>query len=287
MIIPPISLADYHAHAALSKSKLDEFDVSPRRYWWRYVAGNRGGSTANMRRGSAFHALMEGGPAFAKRYVVLPAGLKNDERTNAWQSWAAMAAIGDREVLTNHQARTAMSMRDAVMANREARQLIDLCTPEVTARWIDDETGLELQARPDGWSATGCELSRGRRFCIDYKSTADARRWIATAIDSHHNRSAAMMQRGMSTAAPFADPPHSVVVYEADTEFINSGWHGIVDAAGFPIYGNDGRPVDVGCMALIDRLAECKATDTWPRDPETVWPLGLPRWITKQQEAKA
>lgn len=266
---------DYHAHAAISKSHLDQVAKSPLHYWARYLDPNRvvPEPTPAMAIGSAVHTHVLELDQWDARYVSAPDGI--DRRTKAGKAeWEAFttAATG-RTVLPKADADLVMRMAHSVFSHPAAAMLLALPgKAETTHMWTDAATGLQCKCRPD-W------LTDDGRLLVDLKTTEDAGRGFAKSIAQwRYHVQASWYLDGIEQATGTRPEqflflcvekkaPYAVAVYAADAEMI---------AAGAQTAARD-----------LDVLATCKAANAWPGYSDQIEPISLPPWMrpggTQQQ----
>jgi hypothetical protein len=266
---------DYHAHAAISKSHLDQVAKSPLHYWARYLDPNRvvPEPTPAMAIGSAVHTHVLELDQWDARYVSAPDGI--DRRTKAGKAeWEAFttAATG-RTVLPKADADLVMRMAHSVFSHPAAAMLLALPgKAETTHMWTDAATGLQCKCRPD-W------LTDDGRLLVDLKTTEDAGRGFAKSIAQwRYHVQASWYLDGVEQATGTRPEqflflcvekkaPYAVAVYAADAEMIAAGAH------------TAARDLDV--------LATCKAANAWPGYSDQIEPISLPPWMrpggTQQQ----
>jgi hypothetical protein len=267
---------DYHAHAAISKSHLDQVAKSPLHYWARYLDPNRvvPEPTPAMAIGSAVHTHVLELDQWDARYVSAPDGI--DRRTKAGKAeWEAFttAATG-RTVLPKADADLVMRMAHSVFSHPAAAMLLALPgKAETTHMWTDAATGLECKCRPD-W------LTDDGRLMVDLKTTEDAspRGFAKSIAQWRYHVQASWYLDGIEQATGTRPEqflflcvekkaPYAVAVYAADAEMIAAGAH------------TAARDLDV--------LATCKAANAWPSYSDQIEPISLPPWMrpggTQQQ----
>jgi hypothetical protein len=272
---PAMNNTDYHAHAAISKSHLDQVAKSPLHYWARYLDPNRvvPEPTPAMAIGSAVHTHVLELDQWDARYVSAPDGI--DRRTKAGKAeWEAFttAATG-RTVLPKADADLVMRMAHSVFSHPAAAMLLALPgKAETTHMWTDAATGLQCKCRPD-W------LTDDGRLLVDLKTTEDAGRGFAKSIAQwRYHVQASWYLDGIEQATGTRPEqflflcvekkaPYAVAVYAADAEMI---------AAGAQTAARD-----------LDVLATCKAAGAWPGYSDQIEPISLPPWMrpggTQQQ----
>jgi hypothetical protein len=259
---------DYHAHAAISKSHLDQVAKSPLHYWARYLDPNRvvPEPTPAMAIGSAVHTHVLELDQWDARYVSAPDGI--DRRTKAGKAeWEAFttAATG-RTVLPKADADLVMRMAHSVFTHPAAAMLLALPgKAETTHMWTDAATGLQCKCRPD-W------LTDDGRLLVDLKTTEDAspRGFAKSIAQWRYHVQASWYLDGIEQATGTRPEqflflcvekkaPYAVAVYAADAEMI---------AAGAQTAARD-----------LDVLATCKAANAWPGYSDQIEPISLPPWM--------
>jgi exodeoxyribonuclease VIII len=258
--------AEYHRHAAASKSHLDQIARSPLHYWARYLDPNRiePAPSEQMALGSALHTHVLELDQWDSRYVVMPEGLK---RTTKEGKATYEALLQDGRTILNHStAQQVMTMGRAVLGHPAAAMLLNLPgQAETTHMWIDPSTGLECKCRPDYLTDDGA-------IVVDVKTTRDASPagFRKSVGQYRYHVQAAWYLHGLELATGRrpdqfvfvcveSEPPHPVAVYAADSEMIGIGYE--------------------TAMRDLQRLAECKAAGSWPGYSEDVQIIGLPGWM--------
>jgi hypothetical protein len=170
---------DYQASGAVSFSKLKVADSCLYLYWKRFIARLAKGDedTKAMRLGSAAHALMLEGPvAFAERYVTKPETYKNDKgEEKDWNANAIVCRAWEdnqrslgRTVLTPAEAELLFQMRESLLGNADAVNLLSVGTPELAIRRPFPALNLELQGRLDWFNpASGVVVDLKTIECLD------------------------------------------------------------------------------------------------------------------------
>lgn len=149
-----ISDDDYHAHDAVSKSKLNDFIESSQVFFHRHIEGTMPfkGSTQEMAIGSVVHAVLLEGKAIDDIISVYPDSvLKSDGAINSrgseYKAWA-------QENAGKHWFKQAdvTSVLDCVKAvqQSELAELVEAATHrERAVFWTDSATGLDCRCKPD------------------------------------------------------------------------------------------------------------------------------------------
>lgn len=256
-----LSNADYHAHAAVSKSHLDKIAKSPAHYWAAYLDPQRVAPepTAAMMLGTALHTAVLEPDLWDQQFAVPPQAF--DRRTKVGKDLAAAfaaEAIG-KTVLTPDDADRIRRMADAVHQHPASRFLLDLPgLREASYFWTDEDTGIECKCRPD-WHSTD------RRLVVDVKTTEDAslRGFQRSVAQWRYHVQAAWYSRPLD-AEQFLficvekTPPYCVAVYAVTPVMFAAG----ARAADRNLY----------------RLAECRRSGCWPGYSDEIQPIDLPSW---------
>lgn len=286
--------AIYHARVPglVSKHALDLVRRSPAHYK-AWLDGAETKDNDDFRLGRALHCALLEPERFASEYVVMPtfdeyrdkAGrLSTKEGKAERAAWVkahegcAIIEPTDREV--------ALAMASAVRAHPTASSVLASGRAEVTARWHDEDTGLECKARADffaerdpsltdaarldaGLSAPGAK--RRFRFLVDVKTTDNAGpdAFARSSAAYGYHRQAAFYQDGFAVASggPVDGfvfivvekaPPYAVALYMIDEAGMAMGRLAVRDA--------------------MEKLADCVERDAWAAYPEKIQVLSLPAW---------
>lgn len=185
--------AQYHASAATSCSKLRTFLRRPAGaalYKQTYLDKTVEDSDSPARQlGRALHTLcLEGAEAYAQQFIVTPENAParpTDAMINAekpsdsskyrvayWKAFEERCA--GKELISSAMHAKAAALADGVWANPTAAKLLIGGESEVT--WRVKGAGAfkhipAIQCRSDKYNANGCEISGGRPFFVDVKTT--------------------------------------------------------------------------------------------------------------------
>lgn len=182
-IIDDLVNDDYHnTRAMVSKTAMDKADKSGKkyRYWIDHAEEDEPGTEAAAElekekpalvEGDAFHCLVLEPLAFDRRFFVLPDNL-GDMRSSKNRKYrddmiAEQAPGGTKTILKHTQFQMINGMRDSAFSVPKLRAILEDGKPEVTAIWIDPDTGLPCKIRTD-W------LTERMRMALDLKSARDA-----------------------------------------------------------------------------------------------------------------
>lgn len=253
----------YHAHPALSASKLKAMRKSPAHC--RYQLDHPK-TTEAMALGAMVHTILLEPLTFSDRYFVMP---KCDRRTKEGKQRheeATREACG-KTVVEQADLDTASMMARAVADHASFPALLrNFGHNELSVFWRDDDTGLECKMRADRL----VEVPGFGLVCVDLKTTTDASpEGFARAVNKfgYHIQAAfyleGLARAGMSCErfviiAVESDAPHCVAAYALDDDAMEQG------------------------RREVERLkrvyAECLRTGVWPAYSDRIESLSLPKW---------
>lgn len=273
--IHDIGNEEYHSGPGISKSGLDLISKAPARYKADRDAEDRR-STAAQRIGSAAHALILEPESFGRLYAKSPAiGRRTKAGKAEYAEWQKDHA--DAEVLTADEWAHIHSMRESVMAHPGARALLGHPgRAELSAYWIDPETGVLCRCRPDYWRDDG--------ILVDLKTTEDASaeefarslaKWryhvqdpfytdgARQAVDASTRDDAPARPTAFAFVVVEKKPPYLVATYVLDEESRELGRQQ---------YQED-----------LNTYANCLKADEWPGHSEHIQNIGVPDWYLRKQ----
>lgn len=219
-----VPMAVYLKIKAVSTSMLKNLAISPAKC--RYAIDNPDKDDTEAKiMGRALHAAILEPDLYDERWLVCPEGM--DRRTKAgkaeWADLQLQAMETGGEIIKHKDAETVTAVRDAVMADEIAGQLMESKRGgnEVTLIWKDEATGLMCKGRSDRMTDY-----QGFTVHIDLKSTKDASvdgyKWEVRRYKYHW--SAAFYLDGCDALEPGKRrflhiafekvPPYDVGVYE-------------------------------------------------------------------------
>lgn len=255
--------AEYHARPEVSKSGLDMVRRSPLHFWNRYLNPDRviEPPTPAMVTGSALHTRVLEPHLFEQEYAVAP---HCDRRTREGkETWARFEAeAGDKTLLKADDVVQITAMAEAMHRHPATKLLLKGGKAEQSYFWTDAETGEKCKCRPDFHSAD-------RRIIVDVKTTEDASPAAfmrKSVLTYRYHVQAAFYMQGMPEAEVFVfavvekKAPFAAACYTLPAKLIERG---LEDA-----------------RADLRRIAECRATNTWPGYGDEVQELELPKWLS-------
>lgn len=243
-----MTLAEYHAHPALSRSRLWLLHDSPQKF--KYAIEHPEEPTPAFRLGAAFHKLALEPETFDEEYIPYPG---YDRRTKEGKQMYAefLEEAHGRTILTYDEMETIMGMVKSLMANPTAKKLVENGQKEQSFFWTNARTNLELKCRPDIF-LTG----NGPDLIVDLKSTtsSETKNFTNECIRYGYDVQSSFYIEGLKTVYPDAEftfmfiaveknPPYAVNVMEMDPEVVK--------------YGQE------RFEALLVQYQECRASGNW------------------------
>ena len=259
-----ISFVQYQGIDAVNNSLLKMFRQTPAHAHYKMTHPEE--DTESLRLGDAVHVAILEPARFEREYIKSP---KFDKRSNAGKAAAAewIEKHGDQAAILPDEWDWACAMRDSVWAHPLASELLKGAGQnEMTALWIDKETGLLCKARPDRFTNY-----RGWSVILDIKTTSDPAtpegfgracakylyHWQAAFYLDGLNTLAAHKRRWIHLVVE-KEPPYCIALMELDDSALE-----------------EGRQQYRRALALY---AECMKKNEWLGYPVGVEGMDIPRW---------
>jgi hypothetical protein len=256
-------MSDYYSDPRVNWSSLKHMTESPLVY--KHRLENEREDTPAFAMGRLTHTLVFEPEKFGREYAIWSEG---DRRGNAWKDFQAENA--GKTIFKPNEIEQAVAMADAVKRHPLVRPYLDGGLFEHVIRWTDPETRIECKARPD-W------LLPDQQILLDLKSTRsiDARRFggdvaryaYYAQLGHYHNgviHALGWKPRRTLIVAVEKDAPHDVGVFEITQDDLILGKEEV--------------------RALLERLQECRASNTWPGRYTSEQVLELPGYIHGEVE---
>jgi exodeoxyribonuclease VIII len=150
-----LSSEDYHNHKeSISRSSLMDFKKSPRKYWANHLNPDRPikERTSAMEFGTMFHTFILEPYLFQRNYFVLPEKVlkkDNPEQYETNKKLEEQAEKANKIVLSQIDYQKLWDMRESLLSNTKARELLEGGVYESSYFWKDKNSGLMLKSRPD------------------------------------------------------------------------------------------------------------------------------------------
>jgi exodeoxyribonuclease VIII len=269
-IVHGLDIEAYHAMEPVSKSGLDSIDLSPAIFYARHRDPLRPAPKEKQGQleGNMAHCAILEPEEFEKRYVVGPTLNRN---TKAW-----------KEFVETHAGRTAIqhdqyevAIRQAASVNRlgEIREALAEGWPELSAFWVDEETGVECRCRPDWTHPVGDDAA----ILLDVKTYTDAspREFARQCARKAYAKQAAMYSDGYEKAS--GRRVLAFIFVAVSTEYPYAASATMLDPdsleAGRQHYKRNLRT-----------YAECMKTERWPGYSDGITLIRLPEWALHNEE---
>tara|TARA_Y100000004_G_scaffold142180_1_gene161689 strand:- start:36 stop:887 length:852 start_codon:yes stop_codon:yes gene_type:complete len=260
--------AEYHAHKAISKSKLDAARKSGR-HLYDMLYGPPRDSTAAFDIGTVVHASALPGENPDEIAVRMPEGVKKTTKEGI-----AFKKEHQGKIILNSS--DAYAVDQMMLSLREHPFTAGLVNGELKGKsersffCTDKETGLELKARPD-FILDDCSL------ILDLKTTIDA--------------SPNGFQRSVANYRYFVQASHYLDVIEGATGTRPQAFLFIAVEKTRPfstaVYMADQAMVDLGKQQAredLNNIAQWIADDKFPGYSERVEELSLPKWMLPKED---
>lgn len=263
---------DYHASPGISKSGIDLIAKSPAHYYALRLDPNRPApepQTAAQLAGEIAHCAILEPDEFTKRFRVGPDVLRS---TKVWKEFAETLPASTTG-LKPDQAKAAWKQSDAVRRIPELASALAVGNAEVSAYWIDEETGVLCKCRPDFVHDCG----EAGVVLVDVKtcgsaSPAEFSRMIAKhryhVQDAYYSEGFAKASGrhvlGFLFAAVEMDYPYAPCAIQLDDE---SKAQGAIDY-----------------RRCLNTYAECLKSGVWPGYGDAVHLARLPNWAFDSEE---
>ena len=263
-----MSNADYHAHKAISKSKLDAARKSGK-HLYDMLYGPPRESTAVFDMGTVLHASALPGEDADEIAVRMPEGMKKSTKEGK-----AFVAEHQGKIILNPS--DAYAIDQMMLSLREHPFSASLVNGELKGKaeqsffCTDKETGLELKARPD-FILDDCSL------ILDLKTTVDA--------------SPKGFQRSVANYRYFVQASHYLDVIEGATGTRPQAFLFVAVEKARPfstaVYMADQAMIDLGKQQAredLNNIAQWIADDKFPGYSERVEEISLPKWMLPKED---
>jgi len=263
-IIKDMSIEEYHAHPAISKSGLDLVAKSPRHYWYEYLRPERDEreDKTHFVIGQAFHTLVLEPELFNEQFLVWSGKPRNKKAGKEEYAQAQYEANG-RSLLKKSEYEDIKQMAKAVREHPGAMRLLNANgQAESSIFWTDPETGIECRCRPD--------FLRDDGLIVDLKTAHDAshetfmksafthRYDVQSAFYSEGAKQAGITPMGFAYVVVESKKPLCVSTFSTDQDMMMLGEYRMrKDMATF---------------------AACLKRNEWPGYSGMIKPLGIPAW---------
>ena len=262
MVIEKLTMAEYQAHPAISRSYLVDLLKSPAHAQSRKE--NKEPATRAIILGSAFHTIVLEPMLFEDEFLVADI----DRRTKEGKATEAAANARGVEIITTDEMIQISKMNMAIKGHKSAGALLSGGIAEQSVFWIDEETGIECKIRPDYCLPSG--IIPDLKSCLD----ASPEEFAKTIFNMDYHIQAAMYVDGLKAnnidakvfvfVAVEKEPPFAVGVYVLDNDYIEIGRQQYKKA--------------------LQILAQCIKDNKYPAYSEDIVELKPPRWAFTKRD---
>ena len=273
-IYTDLSAEDYHAVAALSKSRMDALHRSPA-HFLSYLREPHEDTAATIL-GSLTHTLVMEPELFPRRYRAYldVKGSTKEGKANRAEAMAAHVTPISTETLAQAQA-MARALRDHPVA--AGAFLADGTIFEVSVFWEEHVDGLTIpcKARLDVLNRNvpglGC-------LTADVKKTRDAspRGMARSVMEYRYHVQAAWYRRAVYSAEGLHSDRFLLLCVEDAAPYLPALYEISEDAQ---------RLALLEIKEDMEMLARCINSDQWPGYPDGIMTLDLPKWAYSAKEA--
>ncbi|NSX06043.1 PD-(D/E)XK nuclease-like domain-containing protein [Cupriavidus gilardii] len=265
-----VPIDEYHRLPGASKSVLDSVAQSPAIAYARHIDPARPAprEKAGQLEGQLAHCMVLEPESFAERYIVGPDWNRN---TNKWKDYVAeMAALRPGAVIIKEeQYETALRQAESVRRLPEVCDALAVGAAEVTALWVDPDTGVQCRCRPD-WVH---DCGDAGVILLDLKTYSDAspaefRRQIAR---KRYHVQDAFYTDGYAAAS--GRPVLGFIFVAVETEYPFAACALMLDDPAKDA-GRSAYRLDLACYA------DCLRINQWPGYSDQIEIISLPAWAT-------
>lgn len=273
----------YHRGPGISKTGLDHVARSPATFYALHLDPARPAEKerAGQLEGQLAHCAILEPAEFDKRYAVLPADAPRrptDAQWNAkkpspesaeamewWTAWNKSSA--GRTIITHAQRATALRQAESVRRLPDVAEALAAGRPEVSAYWIDPDTGVLCRCRPDWVHPAG----DNGVILLDVKTYSDASpaEFARQIARKRYHVQDAFYSDGFARASGLDVLAFVFVAVETEWPFAASAV--MLDA-----------PSKAQGMQQVRRdlttYAACLAANEWPGHGTGIHQVSLPAW---------
>lgn len=287
-LIPDMPAEEYHATPAMSATGLKSMRESPAHFYGRHRDPNRpiDKGSRSKSNGTLTHCMLLEPHEFDRRFAVVPEGAPNrptirqrnaakpsPETVSAVAWWDEFErSIAGKTIVEPDALATARAQAAAVRSVPDLAALLAEGMSEVSAFWIDEQTGELCKCRPDHTSPAGDGV-----ILVDGKTTQDASpegfgrsvwnyayhlqaAWYSDGFE----RATGKRVHGFVFAAVESAWPHAAAAYMLGDDVLEKA-------------RSENR-------RLLNLYAKCKRTGIWPGYAAGINLINLPKWATFPEE---
>lgn len=250
---------EYHAHHAISKSKLDRFAISPWHYHMEYQKKDHYKSkepTKDMQIGTAIHMAVLEPDLFNKSYALAP------DCRRGTKDWKEAESINAGKILLkSDEFDDIISSKNAILNDSIAKELLKNSICEKSFFWTDNETGLDCKCRPDALNSWICDIKKTKSTDLHsfQNSALMYRYWVQAPFYLDGVSAATGIEREGFVFICVEDKfPYSVECYMYDEEDIS--------------YGREEY------KRLLSEFNQCLLNNKWEKRHQEIRQIKIPDW---------
>lgn len=244
-----MTMEEYHANKALSKSALWKIYRRERDYWWEYIQGRKKPQTNRMRFGTLLHTYLLEPHEFEKRVVTNP---YPNFRSKESREWREKIESEGGIVVTENDIEVCNLLGELIEHDEYAKSLFSQPNKRFEHSFFWEQDGINLKCRPD-------MLIEFDDFfvAVDVKSTENAEpsKWSVTSKNLGYPMSIPITKTGVETVLdkPVKDylflvfetkPPYDLVLIKPEPEDEEIGYNSF--------------------QIALDKYQHCMKTGYWP-----------------------
>jgi len=275
-VVHGMTMDDYQAVDALNHGGLQMLARSPAHLfaWTKDERRPPRGERAGQLEGSLAHCLILEPGEFPFRYAVGP---DVHRATNAWKAF--VAANPGRICLKEEQLSAAQHQALSVRALPDVAKLLARGHPEVSAFWRHPTLGTLCKCRPDWVHPVGTDAAPGV-ILLDVKTYSDASpaEFARQVARKRYHWQAAWYSDGYYLASGI--PVIGFVFVAVETEWPYAASAVMLDDESLEMGRRELAP-------LVERYAQCVASNSWPGYPAGIQQIQLPAWYAARVESEA
>ncbi|OFL37499.1 exonuclease VIII [Achromobacter xylosoxidans] len=258
----------YHRGPGISKTGLDHVARSPALFYALHLDPGRPAEKerAGQLEGQLAHCAILEPAEFDRRYAVGP---DVSRATKAWKEWEASLPAGVIAIKPD-QRETALRQAESVRRLPDVAEALAAGRPEVSAYWIDPDTGVLCRCRPDWVHPAG----ESGVVLLDVKTYSDASpaEFARQIARKRYHVQDAFYSEGFGRAAGVDVLGFVFVAVETEWPFAASAV--MLDEPGRDVGRNQYR-------RDLDTYARCLAANDWPGYGAAIHQVSLPVWASK------
>lgn len=258
--------AIYHAHPAVSASKIKAVLKSARHYHYEWVEGNRKPPTEAMAFGTMAHTALLEPRMFLDNYVIQPE-FKGTGSRKAKEDW--LASLPDAAiVMDKEESDSIVGMIKSLQDYPPAVNILRGGIAEHSIYFTDEATGLPCKMRPDYLTESG--------YIVDLKTTVCSERTKFTRdlFSLGYHISVAHYLQGYKQVFGKEAKGYVFLAVEKKAPFVPS------------VFVADATIIEKGmadCRKGIDRIKQCMDTDVWPGYQTEAENISLPHYALYEE----